>query len=370
MSYAAGVSSGIWRNALLIAVTCGWLLSQSIQAQKPKLSKGTRGDAVAGRDNDGDQLPASERAQFQAAAEYSRKSGGYTLLVMKRGEVVFEDYAEGWHAGRPHMLASGTKSFSGILALCAEQDGLLKLDERVAGTLTEWQTDDRKSKITIRQLLSLTSGLDGGGIGRPPSYRDAVRLAEVTAEPGEKFQYGPVPFQCFGEVLRRKLAPSHESVEQYLHRRVLDPIGLKVARWQKDGEGHLHLPSGAFLTAREWARFGELIRLKGRVGEKQIFPADKLQQCLEGSKANPAYGLTFWLNPDPELALRAPRLATALRERTGRTEEPLDVVMAAGLGKQRCYIIPSLEMVIVRQGQSSPREFSDRQFLQLLLAGP
>lgn len=353
-----------------MAVTCGLMLSQSVLAQKPKLLEGTRRDAATGKDNGGDQLSESERARFQAAAEYSRKAGGYTLLVMKQGEVVFEDYAEGWHAGRPHMLASGTKSFSGILALCAEQDGLLKLDECVAGTLTEWQTDSRKSRITIRQLLSLTSGLDGGGIGRPPSYRDAVRLADATAEPGEKFQYGPVPFQCFGEVLRRKLAPGHETVEQYLHRRVLDPIGLKVAHWQKDSDGHPHLPSGAFLTAREWARFGELVRRKGRAGEKQIFPADKLQQCLEGSKANPAYGLTFWLNPDPEPGLRAPRLATALRERTGRIEEPLDVVMAAGLGKQRCCIIPSQEMVIVRQGQSSPREFSDRQLLKLLLAGP
>ena len=127
--------------------------------------------------------------------------------------------------------------------------------------MTEWKDDSRKSQVTIRQLLSLSSGIDGGVNGSPPMYRRAVALAEATGEPGKQFSYGPIPFQCFGELVRRKLAARNESVEAYLKRRVFDPIGLKVGFWRKDREGNLSLPGGASLTAREWAKFGELVRL-------------------------------------------------------------------------------------------------------------
>ncbi|NBB73601.1 MAG: serine hydrolase, partial [Bacteroidetes bacterium] len=68
-------------------------------------------------------------------------------------------YAEP-HAGKPHLLASGTKAFNGILALAAAEDGLLTLDERVAETIPAWSEDPAKSQITIRQLLHLTAGFD------------------------------------------------------------------------------------------------------------------------------------------------------------------------------------------------------------------
>jgi CubicO group peptidase (beta-lactamase class C family) len=102
---------------------------------------------------------------YEAAAEYSHSQHGTGVLVMVRGEIVFEDYAPGWTADKPHLLASGTKSFCGVMSACAVHDGLLTLDEKVAETLTEWKDDQRKSQITIRQLLSLSSGIEGGDNG-------------------------------------------------------------------------------------------------------------------------------------------------------------------------------------------------------------
>lgn len=198
----------------------------------------------------------AELERFKSAATYSHSQRGTGVLVMRRGETIFEDYAAGWTAEKPHLLASGTKSFSGVMAACAVQDGLLTLDEKVADTLTEWKTDARKSQVTIRQLLSLSSGIDGGDNGTAPGYTRAVTMAVASAAPGEKFSYGPIPFQCFGELLRRKLAPKNESVEAYLRRRILDPIGLKVGFWRKDADGNINLPAGAFLTPRKWVKFG------------------------------------------------------------------------------------------------------------------
>ncbi len=315
-------------------------------------------------------------ANCKDAADYSHSFHGTGVLVMVRGEIVFEDYAPNWTAAKPHLLASGTKSFCGVMAACAVHDGLLTLDEKVSETLTEWKEDKRKSQITIRQLLSLSSGIDGGDNGTVPSYKRAVTIADATAEPGKKFSYGPIPFQCFGELMRRKLEPKRESVETYLHRRVLDPIGLKVGFWRKDADGNINLPSGAFLTPREWVKFGELVRLEGKWRDKEIVPGSILAECFKPSTAQPAYGMSWWLLGGGDestteaanggsVASRAKRIFQ--QRRLLDFKPPTDTVAAMGKGKNRCYVIPSREMVVVRMGDSQGREFSDNEFLAKLL---
>ena len=374
------------------------------------------------------QLPGTEALadRCAAAAAYSQTHGGLSMLVMVDGRVVFERYAPGTVVQEAHALASGTKSFCGVLLAAAVADGLISsLDEPVAQTISEWRSDPRKSRITLRQLLSLTGGIEPGGIGRPPSYAQAIGVGTF-AEPGAAFRYGPAPFQVFGEVLRRKLAQSGESVRGYLERRILRPLGMEVGRWTTDVDGNINLPSGAWLAAREWATFGEMLRNDGRVrsGEEwtQVVPAELLAELRRGSAANPGYGVGFWLlsgagGMDPEDGLRGapsggvqgddratPRMR--LRERLGlrrgevpaQTAEPGQVdeaggepaaeaappvpaasdtswasgaFMAAGLGKQRLYILPEARMVVVRQGRlERGSDFKDAEFLQLLMGDP
>lgn len=316
----------------------------------------------------------AEQDRYQLAAEYSKTINGRSVLVLKGGQIVFEQYHNGHSADTPHRLASGTKSFAGAMAVAAIADGLLKLDEPVAETITEWRSDARKAKITIRQLLSLTSGLEPGTNGRPPSYARAIEAAALH-DPGSRFAYGPAPFQIFGEVMRRKLAASgrKEDPLQYLERRIFNPIGLKYARWTRAADGNPQLPAGAFLTAREWAKFGLLVMNKGKWEGRQIIPAKLLAECFNGSQANPAYGLTFWLNR-PGLGAQASEPGeTAQNNRRRQSGAGIylgglrDLVMAAGAGKQRLYIIPSRDLVIVRQGEGGP--FDDAQFLARLLDG-
>lgn len=318
--------------------------------------------------------------QYKRAADYSAQYRGLSLLVMKNGKVVFEQYNNGHSAQTEHMLASGTKSFSGIIAVAAVEDGILKLDEKVSDTISEWKADPRKSKITIRQLLSLTSGIDTGLNGRPPTYAEAIRYNRKY-EPGTTFEYGPVPFQIFGEVMRRKLASKKETPLDYLRRRILNHIKLQVASWtHRDGQPNL--PSGAFLTAREWAKFGQFILQGGEWEGKRIVSKKLLEECFIGTKANPNYGLTFWLNRSFD---RSANIGQKSNERLGQVQDrlgiepettrmseegigakyPMDIRLAAGAGKQRLYIIPSEGMVIVRQGRLS--RFDDREFLSRLL---
>jgi CubicO group peptidase (beta-lactamase class C family) len=111
----------------------------------------------------------AEQNRYRLAAQYSEAHGGLTMVVVDNsGKVVFESY-NGVRPERGIPLASGTKSFSCAIALLGIQDGLLTLDEPVANTITEWQGNLRKSRITIRQLLNLTSGIPGGEIANVPS---------------------------------------------------------------------------------------------------------------------------------------------------------------------------------------------------------
>ncbi len=294
--------------------------------------------------------PVTESA-CRASAEYSAEKNGYTFLVMENGKLLFERYDQGRTTESAHRLASGTKSFSGAMVAAAVKDRLLTLDEPVSETIGEWKADEKLGVVTIRQLLSLTSGISGGSVGKVPSYDEAID-AKVLFRPDERFSYGPVPFQIFGELMRRKLVARDDfdfiDPLAYLDDRIFSPIGLSYANWRRDENEMPHLPSGAYLTAREWAKFGQLLLQNGKWEGESLLDPETLSQCLNGSEANPDYGVTFWLiDPDGD-----PKLEGAY--------------MAAGAGKQRLYLLPAVGLVIVRQGES--RQFDDSILLKKLLA--
>ncbi len=302
--------------------------------------------------------PVNE-SSCRAAAEYSAGHNGFSTLVMVNGETVFEQYDQGWTPEKSNRLASGTKSFSGVLLAMAVQDGLLELDEPVSKTITEWEDYEELKLITIRQLLSLTSGMHPGDVGTVPSYEIAIQInpnEKLQAEPGAKFAYGPRPFQIFGEVITRKLAAREDlgyaDPLAYLDGRVFGPIEMVRADWKRDENGMPRLPSGAYLTAREWGKLGELFRNEGKHGDEYLFDEEAFRQCLKGSETYGGYGLTFWL-----LDAQAKRLE-------GRPWLK-GAYMAAGAGKQRLFVLPAAGVVVVRQGESR-KDFEDIEMLDRL----
>lgn len=308
---------------------------------------------------------AAQTFNFDAAAAYSAERRGVSLLVMRRGEVIFADYPNEGGATRGWELASGTKSFTGVLCAAAIQDRLISSwDERAADTLTEWRSDDRRH-ITMRDILSLTSGITGGPIARPPTYADAI-AQRPEAPRGERFAYGPTPFQIFGEIIRRK---TNGDPLDYLTRRIFEPLSIEPTHWRRGADGMPHMPSGAALTARDWARFGWFVL---QDGEGRV-DAAALRECFNGTRANPGYGLSFWLLRE---GLVAPGRNAGVEIDTSLSERFGPISMAAGAGNQRLYLIPSFDLVMARQAtgilqalmrrQRGP-QWSDAEFLRLAL---
>ena len=307
---------------------------------------------------------------FAMAAKYSASHGGLTLRVEQGGKLLYESYAPGWSSSTPHKIFSGTKSFVAVAALIAQQERLLSFSEQASDTLTEWKGDRRRA-ITINQLLSQTSGLDPDGDYIYP-YADqmaAVVRVPLIASPGSQFHYGAVNYQAIGEILRRKLRSRHESVEDFIKEKVIDPLDIDVDDWVRDREGNVLVHSGLLLSTAEWAKFGNFIN-RLRSGKTQsLVQHPWIDTLFHGSAANPAYGLGFWLNrppPDPQLqSIKV--LQLAIDGDQLYSGGPRDLVACIGSEKQRLYMIPSLDLVVVRFGQET--RFSDGDFLSRLLTG-
>ncbi len=256
------------------------------------------------------------------ALAYSRTHGLHALVVARGANVLHEEYAGGFDADRAHPLYSGTKSFWGVAALRARDDGLLELDEPVAQTVARWRDDPWKRRVTLRMLLSLTAGFGFGGLGASvPSYERAL-ATDLRDEPGSRFTYGGVPLQVFGAVFAAKLAPQGRTPHEYLRERILDRAGVRIGGWRTRDDRTSPLPTGASLTARDWLAYGRFVNVAH----------ESLAECFAGSAANARYGLGWWL---------------------GATGAPHDLVYASGSAGQALYLVPSLDLVIARFGKST-----------------
>jgi CubicO group peptidase (beta-lactamase class C family) len=311
-----------------------------------------------------------EPAAIRAAAAYSASHRGTSLLVIQRGRTLCEEYPDDGSARTSRKIYSGTKAFWNLAALAAVQDGLLDLDEPVASTIAQWRDDPRKARVTIRQLLDFSSGLAPAFYLHENDARDRNKSAigsPVLADPGTAFIYGPSGLQVFHEVLKQKLRD--QSPTHFLERRVLRRLGLGPQRYLTDRAGDPLLASGWLLTARDGAKLGQLVLDKG----KPVVRPESLQNCWLGSSANRAFSLGWWNNraaPNGEefdfenmLDLKWPRQSWS-RACLCR-DAPNDLVACIGSGRQRLYVIPSMEVVVVRHGAGG--SFSDAAFLRLLL---
>jgi len=324
-----------------------------------------------------------ELARYRAAAEYSASAQGDALVIAKGGRLVFEDYVGNVTADTPHMLASGTKSFGVALFALAAADGLWTLDERVADTIVEWRDDPRKARITLRHLLALSSGLEdapeytAGNTAGQDTYDLAINGSVARAEPGEACIYTAANFQALAALFERKTGGTDPA--RFLYDRLLGELGFRAAHmalWARDNQGHPQMAGGARFTAREWLNYGLLWRNGGAWNGRQLLDPELVRLAV--TYDNPAfrgYGLTWWLNLDTTgtydpAADQIPADARGDGSRLA-ANAPGDMYVAAGLAKQRLYVIPSADLVAVRFGHTLQDDaWSDHTLLGKMLGVP
>ena len=297
------------------------------------------------------------------------------FLLVRDDKIVYEWYAADHSATKKHGAASMSKALiGGVSVAVALTDGLLALDDSAAKYVPQWRNDPLKSRITIRQLGSHTSGLDdaeedglphdkltgwkGDFWKRLAPPRDSFALsrdvAPIRFAPGEARLYSNPGIAMLNYATTAALKDGRD-IRSLLHDRVMRPIGIADDEWSA-GYGETvrveGLPlvaswGGGNFTARAAARIGRLMLREGDWQGRRLLSADAVR-AVTIDPASPPNLSQKWLSKQTGTAAIGWWRNTDLAV----PELPRDAYWGAGAGHQITLVIPSLRIIAVRNGQS------------------
>ena len=341
--------------ALVAMVGAGGLWS--VRAADPQPLYHVARDAAVGE--------AALRAAIDPLFEDEAIGDTRALLVMRDGEIVAERYAPGFGPETKLLSWSIAKSVTAVLVGLMVADGRLAIDAPVP--VAAWsQPGDPRGKITLRQLLQMTSGLDHVEDGEPIQSGDTVRMlftdgaqdmrAYAEAKPlgqapGAHFDYSTGSSIILSDLMTRMLTNSSDpdvrrrAMAMFIDGRLKAPGKLPSLTPEYDAAGTMIGGSMMHMTARDYGRFGELLRRQGRgpTGH-QILPEKWVDFMRTPSKRNPAYGAHLWLNREGSESALMPGLA------------PTSLFGCVGHNGQYILVSPSQRLTVVRIGMSPHKE--------------
>lgn len=303
------------------------------------------------------------------------------IAVIKNGYLIKEHYSFMTLPGSRFDVWSCTKSFTGIawgLLLEESRQGTLPNNVQVGLESSAYSflpnntklTDQLKEKITIGHLLSMTSGIAGEAklaFGIPTKidsgpFEHALGFSEnrygkktdvLVGEPGTIWDYSD-PAMAHLSILFKSIMK--QEIHDYMQEKVFSQIGIENASWDVLGGGqfigpHTSAHIGLHISARELARFGYLLMRKGLWNGKEVVPSWWIDKATKSSQnLNPDYGYTFWTNSN---GTRWPGL-------------PKDMFALEGYNSNRCYVIPSKDMVVVRVG-AGPNQWNEQLLISSIM---
>lgn len=324
------------------------------------------------------QITPALAAALAKADAYSKSTDGVGFLVLKDGQKIFESYSDGTGPETPTNSYSMHKSVVAMVIGQAISDGVIStLDDPVGDYIAEWRGDDR-GQITLRQLLTMSSGIKYYAFGAPGSKSlelsfgadiDSVALDHpLDLQPGSEFAYQNVNSQIVGVALDRALkAAGKGGYVPYLEDRLWCAVGNGAAGlWLDRPGGSVHYAAGLFSGIENWARIGELLRNDGKVGARQILAPDWAEQMTSPSATNPNYGLHIWLD-GPDDGVRRYSSGSQVTVTHSSPYKAPDVAFFDGFGGQRVYVIPSAGLTIVRTGNINMK-YDDAIIVNLILS--
>lgn len=287
-----------------------------------------------------------------------------SVAVARRGALVAERYAPTYGPDQAREVASVGKSLVAVLIGMAIADGHIRgLDQPASAFVPQWAGTPRAA-ITLRHLMSMTSGLDDTGLALRGVAGDQFALnaaAPLRDPPGTRWAYNTAVYHLLFHVLERAVG---EPFPAYAQRKLLGPLGMAHTTWLTNLGAGAAGPVTNYYTAiastPDLARFGLFMARGGVWGGKRLLAAEHVRALTTPSQdLNPSYGLLWWLNSRPGTTFSG-RGAPALRF----PGSPPDTIAALGAGGQAVMIVPSLDLVVVRQGTNPPETM-----LPTLLAG-
>ena len=277
----------------------------------------------------------------------------HSVLLVKNGKLLLEEYFYGNKRDDLHYLASATKSINSILiGISLDQGFITDVDQDASHWFNGYQNTKWLSEpynITIRHLLSMTSGIewDENRSASDPRHDyfamrrggDWIRYVfnkELVAPPGQKFNYNGGLSALLGEIIKRA---SGIDAEKFCEKYLFDPLGISQYSWLKYNNGSINTGGGLLLRSRDMAKIGQMVLSNGKfenkriVSEQWIIESTKNQVLEKAHPFGSGYGYQWWLG-----------------ERTVNGEI-VKVVIAQGIGGQCIFIIPKANAIAVFTSQ-------------------
>jgi CubicO group peptidase (beta-lactamase class C family) len=322
-------------------------------------------------------------ARLDALWQDLRSRRTKALLVVRNDRIVFEKYAEGWDASRRHGTASMAKALVGGVALAlAIGDGRMTLEDKAAAYIPAWRNDPRKSRITIRQLGSHTSGLDDAKSGDVPHealpgwkgafwkradppgdpFTIARDVAPLRFEPGTEMLYSNPGIGMMGYAITAALEDApQKDIRTLLRDRVMRPIGVPDEEWSVgygttyvvDGLPLVATWGGGSYTPRAVARVARLMLRGGDWEGTRLIDEGAVHRVTQDAGTPGSCGMGWWANADGA----HPKL-------------PSDAFFGSGAGHQVALVVPSLGLIAVRNGEALDTRLEKNQVLNTYLFDP
>jgi len=214
-----------------------------------------------------------------------------------------DDVAERrWRSDDRVNIYSVSKGVSALAAGIAVDEGILTLDTRVDEMLPGMQFGTGVESVTLRHLLTMTSGIDFAWFGREPApWPDLAQemLRRPTRGPGEVFQYSDASTY----VAMRLLGAAVGDVRDWLLPRLFDPLGIDNPQWHRCPNGWIVAGSGLELRTEELSRIARVLRDRGLWRGERIVSAEWLDAMRTGVVDTGGdgdfsrYGLATWAGP-------------------------------------------------------------------------
>jgi CubicO group peptidase (beta-lactamase class C family) len=282
----------------------------------------------------------------------------HSVLVVRRGKLVFEQYFSGkderfgtnlgvvdFKPTTLHDIRSISKTVTSLLFGIAIGEGKIPgVTTQVVEYYPEYSARMAPGLRAIRleHLLTMTMGLEWDEesvsydslnserqMDDAPDHRGFVLTRPIVAAPGEKFAYSGGATMLLSGVLEKATGVP---IDQYARRVLFDPLGIREFDWIKFHNGDVIAHAGLRLTPRSLAKIGSLFLDQGKWNDRQIVSGEWIRQSVQSrAQANPGfeYGYQLWLGS------------------TKADERKVAWIAAAGNGMQRIFVIPSIDVLVI-----------------------
>jgi CubicO group peptidase (beta-lactamase class C family) len=286
----------------------------------------------------------------------------YSILILRGGRIIVEEYFQGYSCDKPHQIRSATKSIGSILVGIAIDKGYIPSVEQPIYYYFRnnfADSDARAKDVTIKSLLTMTSGFDCDdhsgesfqcerAMYKTDNWVSFALNLPMAHQPGEHWAYNSTSLILLSEIIHQA---SGLSVQKFADEFLMGPLGINDFKWGFSPKGHVWLGGNASIRPRDMAKLGQTCLENGTWKDQQIVSKSWLEEATRlhaCSEYGMGYGYLWW------------------RGQQSINGRPIEAFWAQGNGGQVIFICPKLDMVAVFTG-GNYNSMLELQFMGMLI---